>query len=72
MKIQQIRDMNTEDLKVALNDSYEALQNFRFQHSTGQLENYKSLPNMKRDIAKMRTIIKERELKINEKLTKAK
>ncbi|MEO8447465.1 MAG: 50S ribosomal protein L29 [bacterium] len=72
MKIQQIRDMNTEDLKLALNDSYEALQNFRFQHSTGQLENYKSLPNMKRDIAKMRTIMKERELKINEKLNKAK
>lgn len=72
MKIQQIREMKTEDLKIAINDSYEAIENLRFRHATGQLENYKSLPNTKRDIAKMKTILKERESKINENLNKVK
>lgn len=72
MKIQQIRDMKTEDLKIALNENYEAIENLRFRHATGQLENYKSLTNTKRAIAKMKTILKERESKINENLNKVK
>lgn len=66
MKTYQIREMSVEDLKTTLSDSYEALENLRFQHSTGQLENYKSLSNTKRDIAKIKTLLKEKELKINE------
>lgn len=68
MKINQVREMSVEDLKISLQDNYEALQNLRFQHATGQLENFKALTNTKRDIAKIKTILKERELKINEKL----
>ena len=63
MKTYHIRDLSTEDLKVSLKDSYEALENLRFQHASGQLENFKALTNTKRDIAKMLTILKERELK---------
>lgn len=70
MKINQIREMSAGDLKNSLNDNYEALQNLKFQHSTGQLENYKSLSSIRKDIARMHTIIKERELKINENLSK--
>ncbi|HMQ69017.1 MAG TPA: 50S ribosomal protein L29 [Ignavibacteria bacterium] len=66
MKTYQIREMSVEDLKNTLADSYEALENLRFQHSTGQLENYKSLTNTKRDIAKIKTLLREKELKINE------
>lgn len=72
MKIQQIREMSLDDLKISLNDNYEALQNLRFQQATGELENYKSLTNTKRDIARMRTILKERELKLNENISKKK
>jgi large subunit ribosomal protein L29 len=72
MKVQQVREMSAEDLKISLHDNYEALQNIRFQHSTGQLENYKSLTNIKRDIARIKTILKERELKINDSLSKSK
>jgi len=68
MKINQIREMQTEDLKVTLSDNYEALENLRFRHATGQLENFKSLTNTKRDIARIKTILKERESGINEKL----
>jgi large subunit ribosomal protein L29 len=70
MKIYQFREMTTEDLKNSLKENYEALENLRFQHSTGQLENFRALQNTKKDIAKIKTLIKERELNINQKLNK--
>ena len=72
MKPHQIREMEENDIKNTLKDNFEALQNFRFRHATGQLENFKSMSNAKKDIARMKTILKERELKINEKLNKKK
>ncbi|MFZ4592127.1 MAG: 50S ribosomal protein L29 [Ignavibacteria bacterium] len=62
--------MTTEDLKNNLKDSYEALENYRFQHASGQLENYKSLTNTKRDIAKILTVLKQRELAETKNLKK--
>lgn len=55
-----------EDLRNAIQDNYDALENYRFQKATSQLENYKSLMNTKRDIARMLTILKERELGLNQ------
>ncbi|MEO8666598.1 MAG: 50S ribosomal protein L29 [Ignavibacteria bacterium] len=68
MKSYQVREMGVEDLNVSLKDNFEALENLRFQHATGQLENYKSLTNVRRDIAKIKTILREKELKLNENL----
>ncbi len=70
MKFYQIKDMTIEDLKNNLKDSYEALENYRFQHASGQLENYKSLTNTKKDIAKILTVLKQRELAENKNLKK--
>ena len=70
MKIYQLRDMTTGDLNNSLNDSYEALENFQFQHASGQLENYKALMNTKRDIARILSVLKEREMGINKKSNK--
>jgi len=61
MKIYQIRDLATKDLKLTLKDNYEALENYRFQHASGQLENFKAIANTKRDIARILTVLKERE-----------
>ncbi|MBI5403716.1 MAG: 50S ribosomal protein L29 [Ignavibacteriae bacterium] len=61
MKIYHIRDLATKDLKVTLKDNFEALENYRFQHASGQLENFKALANTKRDIARILTVLKERE-----------
>jgi large subunit ribosomal protein L29 len=72
MKIYQIRELTTEDLKATLKDNYEALENYTFQHASGQLENYKALTNTKKDIARILTILKEREMGINEKINKTK
>jgi len=72
MKTYQVREMSAADLKLSLKDNYEALENLRFQHATNQLGNYKAMSNTKKTIAKIKTILKEKDLKINEKLTKNK
>jgi len=70
MKTFQLRDQSDADLKVTLKDSVEALENFRFRHATGQLENYKSIPNTKKTIAKVKTLLREKELNIDTKKKK--
>jgi len=63
MKIYQIRELSTPDLLNTLKEQYEALDNYTFQHASGQLENYKAMRNAKKDIARILTIINEREAK---------
>ena len=62
MKTQEIRAMTPDDLVQRLDDAYEELFNLRFQFSTGQLENFNRLTEVKRDIARLKTIMREREL----------
>ena len=64
MKVFEIRELATEDLKARLKEQYEGLENLRFQKSIGQLENFKSIQNTKRLIARISTILKEREVKL--------
>lgn len=64
--------MSDVDLKNSLKDNYEALENFRFRKAAGQLENYKSLTNTKKDIARIKTILKEKDLNINSKIARKK
>lgn len=61
MKIHEIKSIATADLKQKLKDEYSSLENLRFQRSIGQLENFKSLSNTRKLIARIHTIIKERE-----------
>jgi len=70
MKTYQLRDLSDADLKVTLKDNVEGLENFRFRHATGQLENYKSMSNAKKTIAKVKTLLREKELNINTKKKK--
>ena len=70
MKANQVRDMPVEDLKISLKDNFESLDNLRFRHAIGQLENYKSLSNTKKDIARINTILREKELNINQNVRK--
>jgi large subunit ribosomal protein L29 len=62
MKAHEIRVMTSDELVQQLDDAYEELFNLRFQLSTGQLENFNRLTEVKRDIARLRTIMREREL----------
>ncbi len=62
MDVREIRGMPTDDLKRKLDSTYEELFNLRFQYVAGQLEDHNRLTALRRDIARMKTILREREL----------
>jgi large subunit ribosomal protein L29 len=62
MKASEIKDLSMEEMLLKLDDFKEELFNLRFQHETGQLENPQKMKQTKRDIARVRTIIKQSEL----------
>ncbi|MCQ2504290.1 MAG: 50S ribosomal protein L29 [Saccharofermentans sp.] len=63
MKADDIRKKTTEELQKELVSLKEELFKLRFQHATNQLENPQQIVNCKRDIARVKTIIREQELK---------
>ena len=63
MKASEIREMNLEEMQRKVSDLKEELFNLRFQHEIGQLENPNKMKQTRRDIAKVKTIIRESELK---------
>ena len=58
----ELRDMADEELDTRLGEAREELFNLRFQHVTGQLDNYRRLSQVRRDIARVETILREREI----------
>jgi large subunit ribosomal protein L29 len=60
MKATEIRDLTAEEIQRKVVDLQEALFNLRFQHEIGQLENPKKLGETKRDIARLKTILNEK------------
>ena len=60
MQSGEIRGMASAEIKRRLDDSYQELFNLRFQVVTGQLKNNNRLTEVKRDIARMKTILLER------------
>jgi large subunit ribosomal protein L29 len=59
MKAGKIREMTPEEQMRKINDLKEELFNLRFQHSVGQLDNNQKLVKVKRDIARIKTVINE-------------
>ena len=59
MKIEDLRKLSENDLKSRLIDNMESLQKYRFQKSIQQLEAYKLISEMKKENAKINTILKE-------------
>lgn len=64
MKAKELRKFTTEELNARLNELKEELFNLRFQHATGQLDNPMRMRHVRREIARIKTIIRERELNI--------
>jgi large subunit ribosomal protein L29 len=62
LKAKQVRELSDEDLDVRLRDTRKELFNLRFQHATGQLDNPHKLSVTRREIARLLTSIKQREL----------
>jgi large subunit ribosomal protein L29 len=64
LSAEDLRDKSDEDLVQELRDAKETLFNLRFQAATGQLESHGRLKAVRRDIARIYTIMRERELNI--------
>ncbi len=62
MKATQIREMTAAELSAKLVELKSELFNLRFQHATNQLENPMKIVSVKKDIARVQTILREKEL----------
>lgn len=62
MKVNEIRDLTTEELEVKLGELKAELFNLRFQNATNQLDNPIKIADVKKSIARVKTVIREREL----------
>ena len=60
----ELDDMTNVDLEAKLREAKEELFNLRFQAATGQLESHGRLRTVKKDIARIYTVVRERELGI--------
>ncbi|MBA3628496.1 MAG: 50S ribosomal protein L29 [Actinobacteria bacterium] len=58
----ELRDQSFEEIEQRLAETKEELFNLRFQNATGQLDNYRQLRALRKDIARMKTILRAIEL----------
>ncbi|MBN2569065.1 MAG: 50S ribosomal protein L29 [Deltaproteobacteria bacterium] len=61
MKIEEIRNLNMDDLAHKNESLAEELFKLRFRHTSGQLDSPAVMKNLKRDIARIKTVLRERE-----------
>ena len=64
MKAEECRALNSEELAKQLEEAHQELFNLRFRLATKQLVNHREILTVKRKIARLKTIIRERELSI--------
>ena len=64
----ELREMVDEELFNRLTEAKQELFNLRFQHVTGQLDNYARLGQMKKEVARINTILRDREIAAAEAL----
>ncbi|GAB4074355.1 50S ribosomal protein L29 [Barrientosiimonas marina] len=65
MKANEIRELTTAEIEQKVRSFKEELFNLRFQLATGQLENTARIREVKKSIARMKTVVRERELSLN-------
>jgi large subunit ribosomal protein L29 len=63
-KLKEFRDMTTEELTKQLEDTHQELFNLRFRLSTKQLVNHREVRRVRRKIARLKTLLTERQLGI--------
>ena len=61
MKIKEIRDLGTDELKKKINDLSDELFKLRFRQATGQLDSPAVKAKVRKEIARIKTVIKEKE-----------
>ena len=64
----ELRELNDTELEHRLGEAKEKLFNLRFQNATGQLDNIARIPQVRRDVARIETLLREREIAAAEQL----
>jgi len=64
----ELRDFNDTELEHRLSEAKEELFNLRFQNATGELDNVARLPQVRREVARIETLLREREIAAAEQL----
>ena len=62
MKVNEIRKLSTEEILTKINESKEELFNLRFQQATGNLEKPSQIKELRHQIARLKTVLREREI----------
>jgi large subunit ribosomal protein L29 len=62
VKATELRELSDTELETRLIETKEELFNLRFQNATGQLDNYRRLGQLRREVARLHTIVRERQL----------
>ncbi len=62
MKVSELRALDVKEVESKLDSAYQELFNLRFQWASGQLEDHNRLMALRRDIARMKTVLREHEL----------
>ena len=66
MKAREVRDLSSDELNLRLGSLKEELFNLRFQVATGQLDNPMRVREVRKDIARVKTVLRQRELGISQ------
>ena len=64
IKMEEIKQLSVDEVKMRLEDALEELSNFKFQHATHQLDNPVKLRFARKDVARLKTVLREYELGI--------
>jgi large subunit ribosomal protein L29 len=67
-KAAELRELNDTELEHRLGEAKEELFNLRFQNATGQLDNVARIPEVRREVARIETLLREREIVAAEQL----
>ena len=62
MKVKEIRELSTEEINAKLFEAKQELFNLRFQQATGNLEKPSRIRDLRHTVARMKTVLKEREI----------
>lgn len=62
MKVKEIRELTTEKIVAKIKEDKEELFNLRFQQSTGNLEKPSRIRDLRHEVARLKTVLREREL----------
>ena len=62
MKVKEIRDLTTEEVIKKIDDTKEQLFNLRFKQATGNLEKPHEIRELRKDVARLKTILNERQM----------